>query len=102
MAKRRNPRRKRVRRKLTGHSEHAPLAALAPVITEKQIFEPIHRRVLIPQKTVDYRPTDKLVFAVVGIDRPHYHGVRIPVEAVSDSHRCRQNLDNHHRCSISI
>ncbi len=67
MAKRRNPRRKRVRRKLTAHSEHAPLAALAPVITEKQIFEPIHRRVLIPQKTVDYRPTDKLVFAVVGM-----------------------------------
>jgi len=67
MATRRNPRRKRVRRKLTGHSEHAPLAALAPVIAEKKIFEPIHRRVQIPQKTVDYRPTDKLVFVVLGI-----------------------------------
>ena len=67
MAKRRNPRRKRVRRKLTAHSEHAPLAALAPVIAEKQIFEPIHQQVLIPQKTVDYRPTDKLVFVVLGI-----------------------------------
>ncbi|MCZ6678766.1 MAG: hypothetical protein O7E52_16150 [Candidatus Poribacteria bacterium] len=67
MAKRRNPRRKRVRRKLTAHSEHAPLAALAPVISEKEIFEPIHRHIEIPQKTVDYRPTDKLVFVVLGI-----------------------------------
>ncbi len=67
MAKRRNPRRKRVRRKLTAHSEHAPLAALAPVIAEKEIFSPIHRHIEIPQKTVDYRPTDKLVFVVLGI-----------------------------------
>ena len=43
------------------------MAALAPVIAEKQIFEPIHRRIQIPQKTVDYRPTDKLVFVVLGI-----------------------------------
>ena len=67
MANRRNPRRKRVRRKLTAHSEHAPLAALAPVIAEKEIFSPIHRHIEIPQKTVDYRPTDKLVFVVLGI-----------------------------------
>ncbi len=67
MAKTRNPRRKRVRRKLTGHSGHAPLAALAPVIAEKQIFSPIHQQVLIPQKAVDYRPTDKLVFVVLSV-----------------------------------
>ena len=67
MANRRNPRRKRVRRKLTAYSEHAPLAALAPVIAEKEIFSPIHRHIEIPQKTVDYRPTDKLVFVVLGI-----------------------------------
>ena len=67
MAKRRNPPRKRFRRKLNGHSEHAPLAAIAPVIAEKQIFEPIHRAVIIPQKTVHFRPTDKLVFVVLGI-----------------------------------
>ena len=67
MANRRKPRRKRVRRKLTAHSEHAPLAALAPVIAEKAIFSPIHRHIEIPQKTVDYRPTDKLVFVVLGI-----------------------------------
>jgi len=67
MANRRNPCRKRVRRRLTGHSEHAPLAALAPVIEEKEIFSPIHRYIEIPQKTVDYRPTDKLVFVVLGI-----------------------------------
>ncbi len=67
MAKTRNPRRKRVRRKLTGHSGHAPLAALAPVIAEKQIFSPIHHQGLIPQKAVDYRPTDKRVFVVLSL-----------------------------------
>ena len=67
MPKQRNPRRKRFRRKVKGHSEHAPLAAIAPVIAERQIFEPIHRGVIIPQKTIDFRPTDKLVFVVLGI-----------------------------------
>ena len=39
MAKRRIKRRKPLSRKQTGHSEHAPLAALAPVISpEADIF----------------------------------------------------------------
>ena len=67
MAKRRIRRRKPLSRKQTGHSEHAPLAALAPVITQKQIFSPIHSQVAIAQRRRDYRPSDKLVFVVLGI-----------------------------------
>ena len=49
-----------IQRKTIGYSEHASLAALAPVIYEREIFQPIHQKVKINQKTVDYRPTDKL------------------------------------------
>jgi len=37
------------------------------VLQEKKLFEPIHRMVDIPQKTLVYRPTDKLVLATLGI-----------------------------------
>ena len=67
MAKRRIRRRKPLSRKQTGHSEHAPLAALAPVISQKQIFSAIHNHVVIAQRRRDYRPSDKLVFVVLGI-----------------------------------
>ena len=33
----------------------------------KQLFDPIHQGVSIEQKTVVYRPTDKLVFPILGI-----------------------------------
>jgi hypothetical protein len=60
---------KRHRRKgkQTQPSQHASLAGLAPVIEANGIFEPLHLQVHIPQKTVLYRPTDKLVFVVLGI-----------------------------------
>ena len=32
----------------------------------KQLFAPIHDHVTIAQKIVDYRPSDKLVFAAIG------------------------------------
>ena len=67
MAKTRLFRRKGLGRKMNDYSEHAPLAALAPVMAEKHIFEPIHQQVDIRQKTRDYRPTDKLVFVTLGI-----------------------------------
>lgn len=67
MANRRIKRRKPLSRKQTGHSEHAPLAALAPVISQKQIFSAIHSHVAIAQRRRDYRPSDKLVFVVLGI-----------------------------------
>jgi hypothetical protein len=40
---------------------------LGPVFHEQQIFAPFHEMVTIPQKTVRYRPTDKLVFTTLGI-----------------------------------
>jgi hypothetical protein len=46
---------------------HAPLCAMGEVIKEKQIFSPIHQLVKIPQKSVEYTPTDKLVFATLSI-----------------------------------
>jgi len=49
------------------NSRYASLCALAPVITDKKVFDTIHQKVIIQQKTVDYRPTDKLVFMVLGI-----------------------------------
>jgi len=37
------------------------------LIDSRGIFECIHESVEIPQKEVDYRPTDKLVLVVLGI-----------------------------------
>ena len=59
--------RKNVNGKIEAHSEHSSLCALAPVIVEKEVFEPIHQNVEIKQKTLIYRPTDKLVFVTLGI-----------------------------------
>ena len=59
--------RKNVNREVEVHSEHSTLCGLAPVISEKRIFDVIHGNVQIPQKTVVYRPTDKLVFVTLGI-----------------------------------
>ena len=68
MAKKRIKRkRKKSNRKINANSAHASLCALAPLITGRKIFDYIHQTVKIPQKKVDYRPSDKLVFVVVGI-----------------------------------
>jgi hypothetical protein len=68
MAKKRIKRkRKKSKKKIQANSAHASLCALAPVVTDKEIFEPIHEKVQIPQKKVFYRPTDKLVFVVLGV-----------------------------------
>lgn len=49
------------------NSNHVSLCALAPVIGDKKVFEPIHTNVKIPQKKLFYSPTDKLVFLTLGI-----------------------------------
>ena len=68
MAKKRIKRkRKKSKQKIQENSAHASLCALAPVITDKEILDPIHEKVQIPQKEVLYRPTDKLVFVVLGV-----------------------------------
>jgi hypothetical protein len=56
-----------IKRKTTGYSEHASLASLAPVISARGIFQPIHLKVKINQKTIEYRPTDKLVFVTLSM-----------------------------------
>ena len=43
------------------------LCALGKVLRQKSVFQHLHRCVNIPQKTVVYRPTDKLVFVVLGM-----------------------------------
>ena len=43
------------------------MCAIAPVITDKKIFEVIHQKVEIHQKEMEYKPTDKLVFIVLSI-----------------------------------
>lgn len=60
-------RKKRKRKKNSISTTHIPLCGLAPVIGQKNLFAPIHQLVKIDQKSVDYRPTDKLVLGVVGI-----------------------------------
>jgi hypothetical protein len=45
----------------------APLAAVGAYVRSSHLLEPIHQHVHIPQKTVRYRPTDKLVDALVTI-----------------------------------
>jgi hypothetical protein len=68
MAKKRiKRRRQKSNRKINANSAHASLCSLAPLITGRQIFDHIHQKVKIPQKKVDYRPSDKLVFVVIGI-----------------------------------
>jgi len=59
-------RKKRNRKKEAVHTSHATLAALGPIIAEKKVFSPIHQLVSIDQKTIEYRPTDKLIFATLG------------------------------------
>ena len=69
MANKRIPkRRKKRKQKVTHSTSHAPLCALGEVLKEKAFFEPIHQAVDIHQKTIAYRPTDKL-----GICHPWHH-----------------------------
>jgi hypothetical protein len=68
MAKKRIRRKKKKsNRKNRGNSSFAPLCALSALIESRGIFQCIHEMVKIPQKGVDYYPTDKLVFVVLGI-----------------------------------
>jgi len=68
MANKRIPKRRKKRKQKVSYSTaHAPLCALGEVLKEKALFEEIHQTVEIPQKTITYRPTDKLVFATLGI-----------------------------------
>jgi len=68
MAKKRIRRkRKKSNRKVRENSPYAPLCALSALIESRGIFDCIHEMVKIPQKEVDYCPTDKLVFVVLGI-----------------------------------
>ena len=48
-------------------SSQAPLCALGEVLRVRKVFQPLPDMVSIPQKTVVYRPTDKLVFLVLGM-----------------------------------
>ena len=48
-------------------SSQAPLCAFGEVLRVRKVFQPLHDTVNIPQKTVVYRPTDKLVFLVLGM-----------------------------------
>ena len=59
--------RKKHNRKKWVVSSQAPLCALGKVLRQKSVFQHLHRCVNIPQKTVVYRPTDKLVFVVLGM-----------------------------------
>ena len=59
-------RRKRNRKKWVV-TPQAPLCALGEVLRVREVFQPLHDTVSIPQKTVVYRPTDKLVFVVLGM-----------------------------------
>jgi len=58
---------KKINTKSETNSAYASMCAIAPVIKDKKVFEVIHQKVSIPQKTVDYRPTDKLVLITLGI-----------------------------------
>ena len=68
MAKTRIPRkRKKINGKKWSPASQVPLCALGEVLRAKDVFQPIHASVSIDQKTVVYRPTDKLVFLVLGM-----------------------------------
>ena len=68
MAKKRiRPKRKKINRKSRESSSYASLCGIAELINSRGIFQCIHQQVKIQQKKVDYSPTDKLVFMVLGI-----------------------------------
>ena len=67
LSKKHNKNNKKVDKKVEITTNHASLCALAPVIRDKNVFEPIHINVKIPQKKLLYSPTDKLVFLTLGI-----------------------------------
>jgi hypothetical protein len=68
MAKRSIARKRKKRnRKKWVSTLQAPLCALGEVLRVREVFQPIHDLVSIRQKTVVYRPTDKLVFVVLGM-----------------------------------
>ena len=47
-------------------TSHVPLCAVGTILKDRAIFSPIHDLVHIDQKVVDYRPSDKLIFALLG------------------------------------
>ena len=68
MTKRSIPRKRKKRnRKKWVATSQAGLCALGEVLCVREVFQPLHDLVHIPQKTVVYSPTDKLVFVVLGM-----------------------------------
>ncbi len=67
MARFRRKRGKKAKGKMTGESPNASLAAMAPIISAKGIFSAIHQQVVVPQKSIDYRPSDKLVLVILSM-----------------------------------
>ena len=59
--------RKKHNRKKWVVTPQAPLCALGEVLRAREVFQPLHDTVSIRQKTVVYRPSDKLVFVVLGM-----------------------------------
>ena len=59
--------RKKRNRKKWVVTPQAPLCAVGEVLRVREVFYPLHDLVDIRQKTVVYRPTDKLVFVVLGM-----------------------------------
>jgi hypothetical protein len=48
-------------------SSHASLAALGRKVSKHRVFEPIAQKVKIAQKTVKYRPSEKLMDAFISL-----------------------------------
>jgi len=67
MARFRRKRAKKAKEKMTGESPNASLAAMAPIIEAKGIFSAIHQQVVVPQKSIDYRPSDNLVLVILSM-----------------------------------
>src|SRR4029450_3866996 len=51
----------------TLHSARASLCALGEYLRRHAFFSPLHQHVRIPQKTIKYRPVEKLLDALVGM-----------------------------------
>jgi hypothetical protein len=51
----------------TWHSARASLCALGEYLRRHAFFAPLYQHVQIPQKTIKYRPVDKLLDALVGM-----------------------------------
>ena len=80
----------------------APLCAFGEVLRVRNVFQPLHDIVYVPQKTVEYRPTDKCVFLMLGMLSGAETVSDIQTKVRPDSGLNQKNLHWRHLATKSV